>query len=700
MNRGHAKHLVLSTIALALFVVGSPSLAASPAEDSPAGKNSNTAVFEPADVFQLEFAADPQISPDGKTIVYARRGFDIQKDRTLSELWTISTEKDSNERFDHRPLGAVGTSHASPRWSADGRELVYLARDEGTGGTQIHRMWLDTGQSAVLTRLEHSPSAPSWSPDGQWIAFTSFVPAREASPPSMPKPPKGAEWAPAPKYIDSLIYRRDGGGFTEPGHQHVFVVPKSGGTPRQVTSGDFNHGSVSWTPDGRQLLLSANRTKDWEYNGQNSEVHLVDVASGEITTLTDRFGPDASPTMSPDGKRIAYLGYDDRYLGFQVTELYVMDHDGQNKRRVDTGLDRSVGGPVWDKDSRHLWVQYSDQGNGKIARVDTRTGKTTRITGDLGGLSLGRPYGGGAFSVSANGVVAFTHTRPDHPSDLAVVRSPGEAVRLTRLNDDLFAHKELAKVEEIWFESSHDSRRIQGWIATPPGFDPEKKYPLLLEIHGGPFSDYGDRFAAEIQLYAAAGYIVLYTNPRGSSSYGAEFGNLIHHAYPSHDYDDLMSGVDAVIAQGSIDEERLFVTGGSGGGVLTSWIVGHTERFAGAAVQKPVINWYSWALTADIATTYKYWFPGVPWEHLEHYMERSPISYVGNVTTPTLVITGEVDYRTPMSESEQYYQALKIQKVPSALVRIPEASHGIAARPSHLIGKVAYILDWFARSER
>ncbi|MGA9270223.1 MAG: S9 family peptidase, partial [Lutimonas sp.] len=270
--------------------------------------------------------------------------------------------------------------------------------------------------------------------------------------------------------------------------------------------------------------------------------------------------------------------------------------------------------------------------------------------------------------------------------------------RLTALNDDLFSFRKLGKVEEIWWESSFDQRKIQGWIVTPPDFDPSKKYPLILEIHGGPFSSYGSVFSAEIQAYAAAGYVVLYTNPRGSTSYGEEFGNLIHHDYPNHDYDDLMSGVDAVIKKGYVDEENLFVTGGSGGGVLTAWIVGKTDRFKAAVVAKPVINWYSFVLYADGAAFFsKYWFANKPWEEPENYLKRSPLSYVGNVTTPTMLLTGEEDFRTPIAESEQFYAALKLENVETALVRIPGASHGIANRPSNLIAKIASILAWFEK---
>jgi dipeptidyl aminopeptidase/acylaminoacyl peptidase len=303
--------------------------------------------------------------------------------------------------------------------------------------------------------------------------------------------------------------------------------------------------------------------------------------------------------------------------------------------------------------------------------------------------------------VSDDGRIAYTTNSPARPADVAVVRRGEQARQLTQLNDDLLGHKKLAEVEEIWWESSHDGRRVQGWIAYPPDFDASREYPLMLEIHGGPFSNYGPRFSPEVQLFAAAGYVVLYTNPRGSTSYGEEFGNLIHHAYPGYDYDDLISGVDAVIARGSIDEDNLMVTGGSGGGVLTAWIVGKTDRFRAAVSVKPVINWISFSLTSDgYPSYYQYWLPGPVWEegNLEHYWRRSPLSLVGNVTTPTMLMTGEDDLRTPMAETEQYYQALKLRGVDTQMVRIPNAPHGIAgSSPSNLIAKVANVLEWFER---
>lgn len=654
--------------------------------------NNNDNILKPIDVFQLELASDPQISPDGKKIVYVRNFMDIMTDRRRSNLWVINYDGTH-----HRPLTTGNESDSSPRWSPDGNKLLYVSSTDGS--RQLYLRWMDTGQTAKLTNLTSSPGGFSWSPDGEWIAFTMFVP-RSAKPfAKMPSKPNGAKWAKPAKVIQKLQYRADGRGYLKDGYLHLFVLSAEGGTPRQITSGDFNHGGPpAWSLDGKSLIFSANRHEGWEYDPINSEIHEVSLADGKITTLTDRKGPDGNPVLSPDGKKIAYLGFDDKQHGYHITRLYVMNRDGSGSKVITGNLDRRVQRPNWSGDSKSIFFQYDDQGNTKIASVDMSS-NVKEITDNVGGLSLGRPYGGGMYSVAKTGHIAFTYSRPDRPADVGVTRKGSSSVkRITQLNEDLLGYKELGAVEEIWYESSHDSRKMHGWIAKPPGFDANKKYPLILEIHGGPFANYGARFATEIQLYAAAGYVVLYTNPRGSSSYGKEFGNLIHHAYPGDDYFDLVSGVDAVIAKGYVDENNLFITGGSGGGVLSSWTIGRTNRFRAAVVQKPVINWYSFVLTADnTGFFYKYWFPGFPWDYQEHYMKRSPLSLVGNVSTPTMLLTGEADYRTPISESEQYYMALKLRKIDAALVRIPDASHGIAARPSNLIAKVAHILEWFGK---
>ena len=654
--------------------------------------NNNDKTFQPIDVFQLEYGSDPQISPDGKKIVYVRNFMDIMTDRRRSNLWIINYDGSN-----HRPLTTGNENDSSPRWSPDGTKLLYVSSSDGS--KQLYLRWMDTGQTAKLTNLTSSPGGFSWSPNGKWKAFSMMILKSTKPFAKMPAKPKNAEWAKPARVMDKLQYRADGRGYLEDGYTHLFVLSAEGGTPRQITSGDFNHGATpAWTTDGKSLIFSANRHNEWEYDPINSEVYEVSLADGVIKALTDRQGPDSNPVVSPDGKKIAYLGFDDQLHGYHITRLYVMNRDGSGSKLVTGDFDRRVQRPYWSGDGKGIYFQYDDQGDTKIA-MTSLDGKIQDLTANVGGLSLGRPYAGGMYSVAKTGHVAFTYSQPDRPADVAVIRKgSSNPNRITSLNEDLLAHKELGAVEEFWYESSFDGRKIQGWICKPPGFDSGKKYPLILEIHGGPFANYGDRFAVEIQLYAAAGYVVLYTNPRGSSSYGKEFGNLIHHAYPGDDYFDLVSGVDAVIQKGYIDEENLFITGGSGGGVLTSWTIGRTDRFRAAVVQKPVINWYSFVLTADnTGFFYKYWFPGFPWDHAEHYLKRSPLSLVGNVSTPTMLINGEADYRTPISEAEQYYMALKLRKIDAVLVRIPDASHGIAARPSNLIAKVAHILEWFEK---
>ncbi|MEM6319280.1 MAG: S9 family peptidase [Bacteroidota bacterium] len=648
-------------------------------------------VLQPIDVFDLEYASDPQISPDGQTIVYVRSFKDIMTDKNRSNLWMIDASGQN-----HRPLTTGMENDRSPRWSPDGKQLLYVSAKEESN--QMYLRWMDTGVEARISNLSSSPSGISWSPDGKWIAFTMFVAGKSPSLVSLPAKPKGAHWNAPPKYIEKMKFKADGSPSILPdGFRHVFLLSAEGGTPRQLTTGDYNYGSVAWSPDGKSILVSANLQRNWQYQPNDSEVHAIDLATGDLKTLTSRIGPDNTVGYSPSGKKIAYTGFDDKYLGLQLNQIYVMDSDGKNSKSLTAKLDRSVSNVIWSQDGKGLYFQYHDQGNSKVAYVDLN-GTVSVLADNVGGLSLGRPYSGGQFTVSKNDVFAFTHSTPDHPADVAVGKRGGGVERLTRLNDDLFAYKKLGEVEEIRYKSSFDGQEIQGWICKPPNFDPTKKYPLILEIHGGPFTNYGDRFSAEVQLYAAAGYVVLYTNPRGSTSYGADFGNEIHHNYPSQDYDDLMSGVDAVIAKGYVDDENLFVTGGSGGGVLTSWIVGKTDRFRAAVVAKPVINWTSFVLHADNPAFFaKYWFGGMPWEEgmQEKYWARSPLSLVGNVVTPTMLLTGEQDYRTPMSETVQYYTALKLRKIQTALVRIQNSGHGIANTPSNLMSKVVYVLGWF-----
>ncbi|MEE4164311.1 MAG: S9 family peptidase [Woeseiaceae bacterium] len=669
-------------VALMLLLLASTGSADSHADDR---------VFKNLDVFDLEWALDPQISPDGRQILYTRLSLDIMKDRPVTHIWSIDTDGGN-----HRPVLSGTASYSSVEWSPDGSRIAYVTNAEERGAELFVR-WMDTGQTALLSNLPKSPGSITWSPDGKHLAFQMFVEDKPASLASPPPKPEGAEWAAPVKVIDKYPYRRDGPGYLDVGFTHIFVIPADGGAPRQLTSGDHDHGgTLSWSPDSSTIVFSANRGDRIE-DPYESDIWSVAVATGEMTQLTDNNGPDTSPQYSPDGKSIAYLGVVDKGMGYHNAHVYLLDVESGETRNLTPDLDRSVNEVRFASASNRMYIRYADRGQQKVALLTT-SGRMNDIVTDLGSAGFGRPYASGSFSVAPNGTVAYTRGTPTAPAEVGVIGRSGKPETLTALNDDFFAQRTLGTVEEVTWQSSVGDYEIQGWLVKPPNFDPEKQYPLILEIHGGPFAAYGPHFSPEIQLFAAAGNLVLYTNPRGSTSYGYDFANEIHLNYPGQDYDDLISGVDAVIAMGNVDEDRLYVTGGSGGGVLSAWIVGKTDRFAAAAVQKPVINWMSLALTTDGAAYFvKYWFDQMPWDDYEAYWRRSPLSLVGNVTTPTMLITGENDFRTPIPESEQYYQALKLRGVDTALVRVPERSHTLVARPSHLIAKVDNILGWFAK---
>ena len=650
-----------------------------------------TRYFTGDDLFNLEVATDPQISPDGRTIAYVRKSNDIMTDKARSTIWLIDVASGQQ-----RPLLAGSGSYFSPQWSPDGTRLAYVAAEGGN--PQLYVRWMASGESARITGLPDGPDSLAWSPDGRRIAYSMFVPDDGPKLGKAPDKPEGAKWADPLQVIDMVTYRADGAGYLKPGYEQIFWVPADGGAPTQLTFGATHAGGgqISWTPDSRAILFSANLGKDWERQPVNSEVYRVSIDGGAPVALTSRDGPDNSPAVSPDGRHIAYVGFDDRKRSYENTRLYVMNVDGSGSRVLTPNLDRSVASPVWSADSRAVYVQVEDRGTNKVERVGL-DGSVREVATGLTGSGLDRPYAGGEFSVARTGAVALTAGDQLHPSDVAVTAG-GALRRLTRLNEQLQA-KVMGQPQKLAVASSYDQRPIDAWMIMPPDFDPAKKYPLILEIHGGPFSAYGPQFSTDDQLYAAAGYVVLYTNPRGSTSYGEEFANQIDKAYPGHDYDDLISAVDAAIATGHVDPNNLFVTGGSGGGVLTAWIVGKTDRFRAAATQKPVINWSSFELTSDGATFFSpYWFAKKPWEDPQGYWARSPLSLVGNVKTPTLVVVGSEDYRTPDSEAEQYYEALQLRGIPTAFVKVPGASHGgIAARPSQAAAKASAILAWFDR---
>ena len=645
-------------------------------------------IFKPLDVFSLEWAVNPQISPDASQIIYRRSGFDIMNDTSKGNLWILNADGTS-----HRKLTSREVSESKATWSPDGNRIAFVSNTKE--GSEIYMYWVLTGQIAKLSQLEMSPGNITWSPDGKLIAFTMFKSEKLPVVIKMPQKPKGANWAKPARITNRLKHEADGRGYLKPGFTHIYTIPSQGGTPEQITSGNYNHtGTLSFSPDSKSIYFSANRVEDWEYDFRNSEVYNVNIHTKIIKVLTSQKGPDFSPKVSPNGKKIAFLGFKDNVQTHQNRVLYLMNSNGKNRTTISGNFDNSISNIVWDSSGNGLYCTYDEKGNSKVAYISL-SGKVTKLADNLGGTTIGRPYASGSFSVAKNGTIVYTHTRPEYPSELAVIKDKESSKLITNLNEDLLSRRVLGKTEEVWYTSSFDGRKIQGWLVKPPFYDSKKKYPLLVENHGGPILNYGDRFTSEIQLYAADGYVVFYPNPRGSTSYGEEFANLLYNNYPGQDYNDVMDGVDYLVKKGVVDNNKLFVTGGSAGGIMTAWMIGKNKRFRAAVVVKPVMNWISKTLVADNYFGYaNSRYPGQPWENFETYWKFSPLSLVGNISTPTMVMVGMNDLRTPPSEAKQLYHALKLRKIETVLVEIPGASHGIANKPSNLISKVAHVLAW------
>jgi dipeptidyl aminopeptidase/acylaminoacyl peptidase len=643
-------------------------------------------------LWDLRTVGDPQITKDSKSVIFTLGWNDRMTDASYSNLWIVSSDGK-----DQRPLTTGAFRDTSPRLSPDNMRLAYLSNRSGRA--QIRVRWLDTGQESQITDLQESPGGIEWSPDGKWIAYAARVPSKPSWSVKMPEKPAGAKWADPPVIVTRLHWRQDGAGVIQPGYRHIFIVPSIGGTPRQITTGDFDHsGDIAWSSDGKYIYVSASRIPDADYSVEGGEIYAFAVADGSVRQLTRRKGPDTNPVPSPDGRKIAYTGFDFRLQSYNVNHLYVMSADGSDPKLLTGSLDRDVRSPVWSWDSKTIYFLADDRGTAQLYSA-TPEGEVKQITD--GKWRLGSAYAGSdPMTLANNGLVATTRSTPTEPPDIVIVRAyrKNEMLRITGVNDSLLAGRELGAVEDLTYDS-FDGKPIQGWIVKPPDFDPAKKYPLLLDIHGGPHAMYGVEFQHEFQIQAARGFVVLYTNPRGSTGYGEAFGNIIHMKYPGDDYTDLMKGVDAMIAKGYIDPNKLCVTGGSGGGLLTAWIIGHTGRFAAAVSQYPVTDWITEAGAADLGYMFaRVWMKGMPWEDTRQYLEHSPVFFAKNFKTPTMVLTGEADLRTPIVQSEELYFALKSMKVPAVLVRIPDEPHGIrGAHPSHRIAKMEHVIGWMEK---
>jgi dipeptidyl aminopeptidase/acylaminoacyl peptidase len=636
---------------------------------------------------------DAQIAPDGSRVVYTRQHVNKLEDKWESELWIVNVDGSQNRLL---------VKGSAARWSADGKRLAYLADGEPKG-SQIFVRWVDVdGPATQITHVADAPRNVKWSPDGRTIAFSMFTPEQERWTISMPPEPKGAKWTPAPRVVGTLHFRQDQVGFIEEGYTHLFVVPSDGGTPRDLTpdkwsvgAGELRGGaSIDWTPDGKSIVVDGLRTGDADMLYQASQLYVVDVASGAIRDLVAKAGSWSRPAVSPDGRTVAFTGYAPSGHTHTVSDLFVIPISGgaSDMRKISGDFDRDPINLRWAPDGSGIYFDADSSGARNIQFAAIVGGVKTVTTGRQM-LSFD--------SVSKNLVAAGITSDLDHPQDVVAVnlRQPGQATKLTDVNGDVLQGKQLAKIDEITYTSTGNAK-VMGWIVKPPAFDASKKYPLILEIHGGPFGNYNVGFNYMFQNFAANGFVVLVTNPRGSTGYGSDFINGIDHNYPGPDYDDLMAGVDTVVGRGYIDTSRMYVSGCSGGGVLSSWVIGHTDRFAAAAVRCPVIDWLSFAGHTDVPLFTYSFFKKPFWEDPTDWLAHSSLMSVGRVTTPTLLMTGVLDRRTPMPQTEEYYAALKMKGVPVKLLEFNDEYHGTGSKPSNYIRTQLYMMSWFNKYTR
>jgi dipeptidyl aminopeptidase/acylaminoacyl peptidase len=667
------RRATLVSVALVCLALGATPLAQKP-------KYLDKATF-----YDMESVSSPAISPDGGTVLFSRGYVDMTRDQNQSNIWAIDA---AGQRLRQLTDGAWNDS--APVWSPDGKRLAFLSNRSGS--SQLHVMWADTRETLQLTRLERAPASITWSPDGKQIAFTNFL--QDDTPilaVRLPPTPRGAQLARGAVIVDRPSWGSDGSGPTTKGYTHVFVIDATvGGTPRQVTTGNFNHSAPSWSADGKSIYVSGIRKPDAEYLRGDSEVYVVNLDTQAITPLTDRNGPDSNPEVSPDGRWIAYTGYDQKQYTNHISSLYLMDSTGGRKRLWGGNFPSSPGDITWAPDGSGVYYSMQESGEENTWFAPADQGLPPRkVTSGTHMLT--------SLSIAKNGQTAAIRSHVKTPGQLVTfaISRPADTRVLVDVNSDVLNGAAIADAEELRF-ASKDGLKVQGWLMKPANFDATKKYPMVLWMNGGPWSMYNVGWSWSFQNFAANGYAVLWTNPRGSTGYGQDFVNGIQYSYPDKDFDDLMAGVDAAIAKGWIDPENLFVCGGSGGGVLTAWAVGHTNRFRAAVSMRPVIDWHSFVGTTDGINWYNQ-FQKYPWEDPMEYAVRSPLHYVANVRTPTMLMTGESDLRTPITQTEEFYRALKVlRKADTLMVRMPEEFHGWR-RPSHQLLQQLYLMAWFEK---
>jgi dipeptidyl aminopeptidase/acylaminoacyl peptidase len=677
------------------------------------------------DLFKFVWIADPQISPDGSQVVFVREWVNQKADRYDTALWIVSTKGDPDGEKP-RQLTA-GPRDGSPRWSPDGKTIAFIRSGEKDGKPQAPQVWLLSlggGEAQPLTDAPRSPGGFEWSPDGKTIAFVSREDASKEKDKPNPEEAEAKEKPPEHvsdvRVITKAVYRANGGGYLNPkSHGHIWTVsvPVTAGEkpkPKQLTKGNFDEGNINWSPDGSRIYFVANRVAEPYFAPAHTDLYSISAvgsnAGGDEKKILNFDGGMRDYTFSHDGKRIAFAGVHDHkpVQSYTQPDVFLMNNvAGETPTNMTAKYDYDIGdsiggdqhaprggspgGVIWSKGDDFIYVNASENGAANLKRIDLSTGDVEVL------VNGNHEIVGYTATPDASKMVLLISTSTDIGDLFMYDTETGRSAQLTHVNDELFSQLNLTPPEDFWY-TTFDGKKIQGWIQRPPGFDPTKKYPLILEIHGGPHGAYGFTFTHEFQWMAAKGYVVLYVNPRGSTSYGQDFANIIQYNYPGDDYKDLMAGVDAVVKRGYIDIKKMGVTGGSGGGVLTNWTVGHTTRFAAAVSQRSIADWSGFWFTADFTLFTPTWFRAAPWEDPQDFTKRSPLTYVKDITTPMMFIEGEADYRTPPADGgEIMFRALKYRKIPTAMVRFPNESHELSrsGAPWHRVERLQHIVNWF-----
>jgi len=706
------------------------------------------------DLFDFVWIGDPQISPDGMRVAFVRVTVNEKKEGYNTLIWSVSV---TGGEEPHQLT--KGDHDTAPRWSPDGKFLLFLRATEKDGKPdppQLSILPMAGGDSFSFTDLPKGAGNPVWAPDGKTIAFTSETNAddlakqekkkrkeeelKKAISENSPSPrtagrsanktkptPKSASDATAKKaepegehesdirVITRAIYREDNEGYADPKHpQHIWIVaaPRNADEkvqPKQLTSGRFDEGSIVWSNDAPQVYFTSLRLDEPYYQLPRTELYSIPASGGQPTKLNSIDMEMNNLSLSPDGKQIAFIASTTQPINsYTQPDLWIVDLTPNAKpRNLTANFDFDVGdgvfgdnaapraggvnSPLWTPDGHSLIEICGKEGKTILASFDVESSAETDLThGNQAVLRFCAP--------ADRSKIVYTLSSPTRINDLFISdRIGGEPRQLTHVNDALFSQLNLTDPEEISYKT-FDGKTIQAWVQKPPDFNPTKKYPLILNIHGGPHAAYGYIFEHEFQWMAAKGYLVLYPNPRGSTTYGQGFGNIIQYHYPGDDYKDLMAGVDDVVRRGYVDDKKLGVTGGSGGGLLTNWVVGQTNRFAAAVSQRDIATWEAWWYSSDLTLFQPNWFKAPPFDDEQEFKARSPLTYIKNVKTPMMFVLGEADYRTPPGAGgEQMFRALKFRKIPAVMVRFPNESHELSrsGQPWHRIERLQNIVGWF-----